>query len=237
MKLFLKFGLTLLLSIVLTFYIIGCVETDNPAISTVDQRTNVKFVNLSNLGASMNVNVDGNSVAAINYGAASSYLDLAAGTRTFVFAYGTKSDTVQRALDPNAKFSVFSVYEPLNGDLVRTYYFSMERQTYSGSVTYVPGAVLVRFLNLTNDTTTTNAKFIVSDTVTATHDSLTTITNGGNSVYIQMSLSASPNFVIQGRFNNTLVAKTQLSAEGRYAVVLSGNMLANSLHATVFKED
>lgn len=86
MKLFLKFGLTLLLSIVLTFYIIGCVETDNPAISTVDQRTNVKFVNLSNLGTSMNVNIDGNSVAAVSYGAASSYLDLAAGTRTFVFA-------------------------------------------------------------------------------------------------------------------------------------------------------
>ncbi|MCX6120272.1 MAG: hypothetical protein NTX44_01480 [Ignavibacteriales bacterium] len=233
MKLFLKFGLTLLLSIVLTFYIIGCVETDNPAISTVDQRTNVKFVNLSNLGTSMNVNIDGNSVAAVSYGAASSYLDLAAGTRTFVFAYGTKSDTVQRALDPNAKFSVFSVYEPLNGDLVRTYYFSMERQTYSGSVTYVPQKVLVRFLNLTNDTTATNVNVVLSDT----SDHSTTVAIGGNTAYIQSDLSANPSFVINGRFNNTLVTKTLLSAEGRYAVVLSGNKVANSLHATVFKED
>ena len=233
MKLFLKFGLTLLLSIVLTFYIIGCVNTDNPAISTVDQRTNVKFVNLSNLGASMNVNVDGNSVAAVSYGAASSYLDLAAGTRTFVFAYGTKSDTMQRALDPNAKFSIFSVYEPLNGDLVRTYYFSMERQTYSGSVTYVPQKVLVRFLNLTNDTAATNVNVVLSDT----SDHIATLATGGNTTYIQSDLSANPSFVINGRFNNTLVTKTDLSAEGRYAVVLSGNKLANSLHATVFKED
>jgi hypothetical protein len=233
MKLFLKFGLTLLLSIVLTFYIIGCVETDNPAISTVDQRTNVKFVNLSNLGASMNVNVDGNSVAAVSYGAASSYLDLAAGTRTFVFAYSTKTDTVQRALDPNAKFSVFCVYEPLNGDLVRTYYFSMERQTYSGTVTYIPQKVLVRFLNLTNDTAATNVNVVLSDT----SDHTATIPSGGNTTYIQSDLSANPSFVINGRFNNTLVTKTDLSAEGRYAVVLSGNKLANSLHATVFKED
>lgn len=140
---------------------------------------------------------------------------------------------MQRALDPNAKFSVFSVYEPLNGDLVRTYYFSMERQTYSGSVTYVPQKVLVRFLNLTNDTTATNVNVVLSDT----SDHSTTVAIGGNTAYIQSDLSANPSFVINGRFNNTLVTKTLLSAEGRYAVVLSGNKVANSLHATVFKED
>jgi hypothetical protein len=233
MKLFLKFGLTLLLSIVLTFYIIGCVETDNPAISIMDQRSNVKFVNLSNLGASMSINVDGNSVAAVNYGAASSYLDLAAGTRSFIFAYGARVDTLQKALDPNAKLSVFSVYEPLNGDVARTYYFSIERQTYSGSVSFIPQKVLVRFLNLTNDTTANNVNVVLTDT----SDHTTTVPIGGITSYIQSDLSANPSFVINGRFNNTLVTKTSLSAEGRYAVVLSGNKVANSLHATVFKED
>jgi hypothetical protein len=140
---------------------------------------------------------------------------------------------MQRALDPNAKFSIFSVYEPLNGDLVRTYYFSMERQTYSGSVTYIPQKVLVRFLNLTNDTAATNVNVVLSDT----SDHIATLATGGNTTYIQSDLSANPSFVINGRFNNTLVTKTDLSAEGRYAVVLSGNKLANSLHATVFKED
>lgn len=236
MKLFLKYGLMLLWSIVLSVTISGCIDTSSGTIPTVDLRTSTKFVNLANLGT-MNVNVDGGTVASVGYGVASDYLSLATGVRNFVFTYSTRVDTLTTALAHDSKYSVFAVYDPLNGDTIRTYNFIFERRTYPGTQTYIPQAALVRFINLSHDTTAASVSFKFIDTVAATADILqSAIGFGTATTYYQIDIANSPRFSVYNVYRDTLAARVAL-AEGRSSVVLFGNKQGNTLQVKVYKED
>jgi hypothetical protein len=236
MKFILKYGLMLLWSIVLSVYLSGCIDTDSGTIPTVDQRTPTKFVNLANLGT-MNVNVDGGTIANVAYGSASDYLSLATGVRNFIFTYGTRVDTLTTALAHDSKFSVFSVYDPLNGDINRTYNFVFERRTYPGTQTYIPQTSLIRFINLSHDTTAASVSFKIIDTVAATADILqSAIGFGTATTYYQINIANSPQFLVYNSYRDTLAARVAL-AEGRCSVVLFGNKRGGTLQVKVYKED
>jgi hypothetical protein len=236
MKFFLKYGSMLFWSIVFSIYLNGCVDTDSGTIPTVDLRTSTKFINLSNLGT-MNVNVDGGNVASVNYGLASEYLSLATGVRNFTFAYTSTTDTLTTALAHDSKYSVFAVYDPLNGDIVRSYNFIFERRTYPGSQTYIPQAALVRFINLSHDTVATSVSFKIIDTDVTTTDILqSAIGFGSGTAYYQVNIVQSPQFLVYNQYSDTLTAPTAL-AEGRYSVVLFGNKQGGTLQVKVYQED
>jgi hypothetical protein len=237
MRLFLKFGLALLLSIVLALYLSGCVDVDSPNITPVDQRSTTRFINLSSTLGTMSVNVDGNVVASTGYALASNYLSIASGTRTFIFSYNNAADTLVTALSHDMKYSVYCVYDPLNGDRVRTYSFASERRTYAGTQAFVPQAALVRFINLSNDTTAASVTFALTDTVAATADSVQSdIAYGGSTPYIRANIVNQPQFTVYNQYHDVLAAPTTL-AEGRFSVVLFGNKLGSTLEVKVYKED
>jgi hypothetical protein len=236
MRLFLKFGLALLWSIALALYLSGCVDVDNTNIAPVDQRSTTRFINLSTLGT-VSINVDGGVVASTDYASASNYLSIAAGARRFKFSYNNVEDTLTTALSHDMKYSIFCVYDPLNGDTARSYGFITERRTYTGSQTYVPQAALVRFINLSHDTTAASVTFKLIDTVAATEDTVQSdIAYGGATPYIQANLVNQPQFLVYNLFNDTLAVPTTL-AEGRFSVVLFGNKLGSTLEVKVYKED
>jgi len=231
-----KYGLVLLWSIVSMLYFSGCINTDSGSVDPVDLRTATKFVNLSNLGT-MNVIVDGGSLAQVGYGGASDYLSLATGTRTFNFVYDSKVDTLITALAHDTKYSVFSVFEPLNGDTACWYNFAFERRTYPGTQTFVPQAALVRFIHLSRDTAAASVTFKLIDTVSATADVIqSALTFGTATSYFQASLAHLPRFLVYNRYGDTLAAPVALS-EGRFSVVLFGNKLGSTLQVQVFQED
>jgi hypothetical protein len=236
MKLFLKYGLMLLWSIVLSVALSACVDTDSGTIPLVDERTSTKFVNLANVGT-MSVAVDGGAVASVAYGSASEYLSVATGVRNYAFTYGSTRDTLTTALAHDSKYSVFSVYEPLNGDANRSYNFIFERRTYAGTQTYVPQAALVRFINLSHDTAATSISFKIIDTVAATADILqSAIGFGTGTAYYQIDIAQSPQFIVYNRYRDTLATRVAL-IEGRCSVVLFGNKMGNTMQVKVYKED
>ena len=236
MKLILNYGSMLVWSMVCGVLLGGCVDTDSGTIPTVDLRTTTKFVNLSNLGT-MSVTVDGQSVASVGYGLASEYLELATGVRNFRFVYGSQIDTFATALAHDSKYSVFSVFDALNGDTSRAYNFIFERRTYPGVQTYVAQAALVRFINLCHDTTATGIAFKIIDTVASTSDILqTAIGFGAATAYYQVNLAASPRYSVYNRYNYLLADRVALT-EGRYSLVLFGNKKGNTLQVKAFKED
>jgi len=237
MRLFLKFGLALLWSIALAFYLSGCVDVDNTNIAPVDQRSTTRFINLSSTLGTVSIKVDGGVVASIGYESASDYLNIAAGARKFKFSYNNVEDTLTTALSHDMKYSVFCVYDPLNGDTARSYSFASERRTYTGTQAYVPGSALVRFINLSRDTTAASVTFKLIDTVAATEDTVQSdIAFGGATPYIQANIVNRPQFLVYNLLNDTLAVPTNLT-EGRFSVVLFGNKLGSTLEVKVYKED
>lgn len=185
----------------------------------------------------MNINVDGSVVASMGYKSTSDYLSIASGARTFIFSYSNAADTVITALGHDMKYSVFCVYDPLNGDKVRSYYFSSERQTYTGTQKFVPQAALVRFINLSKDTTAASVTFKLINSVDATQDSvLDGIAYGEATPYIQANIANQPQFTVYNNFNNILAVPTALT-EGRFSVVLFGNKQGSTLEVKVYQED
>lgn len=245
MKLFLKFGLAILWSIVLTFYIVGCLDVNNANVSPIDLRATVKFVNFAHFGSSMTVTVNKTFAATVNYDSLSTYLDLPAGTDSLFFRYSATTDTLVRALDPDKKCTIYSVFDSTNGDTARAYIVEYERQTYGGSVRFVPDSVLVRFLNLTRDTAYTGPTGIEFHVLTGptadsvAHDtSRSAVTFAGATPYYQASISKFPRYMIISDRGDVLTPSTPIpSAEGRYAIVLSGSSSAGTLKIKVFKED
>ncbi len=243
MKLFLKFGLAILWSIVLTFYVPGCVNVNDADVANVDLRTQIRFVDLANNGSPMNVTVDGSAVPAVTYGLGSSYQNLPAGTRTFIFTYGSAADTIRKAIDPNMQCTYYSVFEPANGDASRSYLLVNERQTYSGTVATVPGHVIVRFVNFSNDTATTgpggldfHLTYVTPDTVA--HDTAATaLTFKSATPYYNVAIADGPQYHILSSRGDTVNAATAPTTQGRYSIVLYGSRTASTLQIKVFQED
>ena len=240
MKLFLKFGLAILWGIVLTFYVPGCVNVNDADVTNVDLRTQIRFVDLANNGSSMNVAVDGSTVTTVTYGLGSQYLNLPAGTRTFIFTYGSAADTMRKAIDPNIQCTFYSIFESANGDASRSYLLVNERQTFVGGVT--PQHAIVRFINFSNDTATTgpggtdfHLTFVTPDTV-AHDDSLTAMAFKSATPYYDVALSDSPQYYILSSRGDTVQAAA-LTTQGRFSIVLYGSQSASTLQIKVFQED
>ncbi len=242
MKLFLKFGLAILWSIVLTFYVPGCVNVDNADVSTVDLRTQIRFVDLARTGSDMIVAVDGSAQPPVTYGLASDYMSLPAGTRNFAFTYGTALDTMRKAIDPNIQCTFYSAYEPANGDAGRAYLLVNERQTYAGTIATVPGHVIVRFINLSNDTAATGpdgAEFhltwVTPDTVA--HDtSASALTFKSATPYYEAAIADGPQYQILSSRGETVNASA-LTTAGRFSIVLYGSRAASTLQTKVLNEE
>jgi hypothetical protein len=243
MKLFLKFGLAILWSIILAFYVPGCVNVDDANVSTVDLRTQIRFVNLANTGSLMDVAVDGSAVATVDYSLGSAYMSLPAGTRSFAFTYGSALDTMHRAIDPNIQCTFYAVFESANGDASRSYLLVNERQTYAGTVATIPGHAIVRFINFSNDTSTTgpdgaefHLTYVTPDTVE--HDtSMSALTFKSATPYYDVALSDGPQYHILSSRGDTVNAAGSLTTEGRFSIVLFGSRTASTMQVKVFTED
>jgi Domain of unknown function (DUF4397) len=237
MRLSQKMWLAVLCCAAMSLCINGCVDVDNSAVSTVDIRSSVRFINLSNNGSAMDVNVDGSTIAnAVNYANASSYIDLPAGTRNFIFSFGAVADTFRAAIPNNYKSSYYSIFESAAGDTKRSYILASERQTYAGLTAFTAGNILVRFINLSEDTAAAvigGVNFrLVSSSIDSTTDALKFSKGSG---YIAAPVSSNPQFQVLGADASTIIQSTAVSSsEGRYTVVLYG---CGAVQAKVFQED
>ncbi len=247
MKLSITWWLIVLSGIMLIFYVGGCVNVNNPDISTVDYRSLVKFVNLSKIGTSVSVKVDGSTVVnSLTNTSYSAYEDLASGTRFFSFTYaGTTpaiQDTFHYSLAPNYKFTYFFVSDPTAGDSTRTYCLVPERQTYSGTVASIPNNILVRFINLSNDTSASVSGGVQFHLIYSTIDTTTDLlVFKGVSPYYQVALSNSAQYLVMSAdtsIHTPLIPSTSVSTtQGRFSVVLYGFQGTNTLQTQVYKED
>jgi hypothetical protein len=131
------------------------------------------------------------------------------------------------------------VSDPAAGDPTRSYCLVAERQTYSGTVAYVPNNILVRFINFSNDTSASvngGVQFhLIYNTIDTTTDPL--VFKGG-SPYYQVALSNSAKYLAIGSAGDTLVNSSVVSTtQGRYSVVLYGLQSTHTLQTQVYKED
>jgi hypothetical protein len=236
----LKFAV--MMSAVLALYLGGCVEVNNPNITPIDFQSSVRFVNLANTGSSMVVNVDksASATATVAFQAASSYYSLPSGSRFFSFTYGATNDTLRQPLTPDYKYTFFSVFEPTNTDVARTYTLVAERNTYTGTTIFPAGSQLVQFFNMSSDTAATVSGGLKFHLMTATWDTsnASLVKFAGASPYWSAATSKSPQFMVVGSKGDTLIPATAVGAgDGRYGIVFSGSKKASSWSAKVFKED
>jgi hypothetical protein len=209
---------------ILTLFFNGCVKVNDADVVTTDYRSLVKAVDLVDAGTQSISVIGTGSIASLAYEGSSTYIDLPAGSRQFVFAYGARAtDTLPQPLTPYAKYTAFS-YKGTS-DAAVTYAFFFERYTYSGTVAFVSQNVLIRFINLSSDTTT----FYVADTSASGLTSLT------STPYYQVPVANAANYFVLGSNSDTLVSSTSLPSEGRYSVVLYGSV--GSLKSKLLKED
>ncbi|MCX7985235.1 MAG: hypothetical protein N3A63_10085 [Bacteroidetes bacterium] len=208
---------------------VGCVDVDNPNVSTVDLRTLTKFVYLNTQADVLRVTIDGSPVVQLAQGEETTFLNLPAGKRQMIFTYasGTKADTVSAlSLPQDRKINFFCIYDPSAG------VSSLQRQiiqihtTYDGNIQYIPGKALVRFINFASVSAKLRLYRGIDSTITAT------IGFGGTTQYDTASVG--PQFKVLSATNAVLVNVTSISGgEGRYSVVLYGNGTAYK----VIKED
>jgi hypothetical protein len=236
MKLFLRSGLAVGIIGVLTLFFNGCVKINDANVATTDFRSPVKFVDLVSTGTQSISVVGGDAVGSFSYEDATSYISLPSGSRKFVFVYGTSApDTLPQPLVANYKYSFFSIKSSL--DTAVTYALFYERNTYAGTVAYVPQNVLVRFINLSNDTSATisgGVSFHLKDT-SSVDKSKSGITFLASTPYYQAPVGKSPSFDVLGAESDTLIHTTPITSEGRYSVVLYGTI--GSLKSKILKED
>jgi hypothetical protein len=236
MKLFLRSGLAVGIIGVLTLFLNGCVKINDANVSATDFRSPVKFVDLVNTGTQSVSVVGSGAVGTLNYGDPTAYISVPSGPRKFVFVYGSGApDTLPQPLVANYKYSFFSIRSSL--DTAVTYALFYERNTYAGTDAYVPKNVLVRFINLSNDTSATisdGVSFHLKDT-SSVNMSKSGIAFLASTPYYQAPVGKNPSFVVLGAKSDTLVPTTSISSEGRYSVVLYG--LVGSLNSKILKED
>lgn len=215
---------TICLLIVLLFAYLsfnGCIDIDNPVVQPVDYRSSAKFVNLRN--ASVTISVDGaQKVSSLAFGGESQYFDLPAGSRVFVFDYGSGKDTLRRSLESERKYSIFYI----DGSNIL---FAAERNLFDEA--YPSGKAVVRFLHLSPDLGT--AKVIVN--FAGKDSAFSNIAFKGGTPYLEIGSFPIKYTVISG--TDTVVKNwdSGITGAGRYSVVVYGPKA--SLQKKFFKED
>lgn len=219
-------GLAGLLLAGLVLSLSGCLNVDSADVPPTNYTSNILFVDLANTGTGMAVSYDTTSVGTISYGGHSSLVTLPAGSRKMKFTYGSAVDTTRQGFASMYQYTYFSVFEPANGDVARTYLLA--GQSYAFASAGLKDTALVRFFNLSSDTVSGfsgGMDFTLADTLTASGIAFQNYTGymkvvAGNSSYEVFATNADTTGGVP------LVPKTTLSslqAYGRYAVVVYGN--------------
>ncbi len=142
-----------LLSLLLIFVLISCVDISTTNVPVVDYKTQANFVNLAIGLGTADVQVDGQPIGSAAFAgevpAAAQYATISSGSRVLRFKYsgGTApADTVRMAFNTDQKGRVFMV-----GDATapRSYVFVSERATYE--TPGVPDNVLLRAFHASPD--------------------------------------------------------------------------------------
>ena len=230
------------LAIVVAFILGGCVKVNNPDVQPMDFRASVRFVNFADMPTNtMAVTIDksASTAATIAYQNGSSYLDLPAGARFFSFAYGATTDTLHQALTPYTQYTVYSEYEPKNGDQQRSYLLMSERAAFPTTVPFPANTDVVRFINLSSDTAATILGGLTFHLFYGGKDTASNPLGFGDaSPYYQAPSSANPQFMVVGSVGDTLMTASELSTvAGRFSVVFEGSKAASSWQAKIFREN
>lgn len=231
MKLSAKLGLASFVSVLAVFFLVSCVDVDNPNVTTVDLRTLTKFVYLNSSSDVLTITLDGTQVAQLSTEGETTYLSIPSGSRKVRFDYsgGTKNDTTVVPFPQDAKVVFYCVSEPAAGDTTLVYQIVQSHTTYDGSVQYAYGKTMVRFVNLSK----ISSRFTLQNGTV----SKTTATLSFGKVTAYDTVDVAPQFfAVNTATSDTVVANTQIgTTEGRYSVVLFGS--GSSIKAKVIKED
>ena len=228
-----RIGLAVFLFVGLVVSMFGCLNVDQPNVPPTNFTSNVKFVDLANTGTNMVATFDnGTSAATLTYGNNSAYVTMPAGSRRMKFVYGATTDTLRQAFASYGQYTYFSVFDPANGDVARTYISFGQSYTFSSAG--VVDTALVRFINLSTDTAFSFASgmdFMLGGKSVATGVAFGQVAGyfkvpAGNSNYEVFATSADTTG------GTPLISTTTLSglaSQGRYSIVVYGN------HASINK--
>lgn len=222
----------------LVFLAGGCVDVDQPNVSTVDYRAFMRVVNVAAVAAT--VTVDGATVASsLTTGNATNYVDLPAGSRKFAFAVGSARDTFNVGITPDSRWSYYVSSDP--GNTTGLYVRSGERNTFEAPPANV---ALVRLLSMSADTAATitgGLRMVISytrtDTAATKDSSFTGIAAGVGTKFISGNFNAPISYTVVGAQGDTLRNRINagITSAGRYTIVMYGTRV--SPLSKVFKED
>ncbi len=219
-------GLASIMIVILIVSLSGCTDVNQTNAPPTDYRSNVMFVNLSHVGSGMSISFDTtHSLGTVAYAQKSTYQNLPAGSRYFIFNYGAAADTLNRGFDADNQYTFFSVFEPANGDVSRHY--ELVGQGYTWASAGVKDSALVRFVNMSSDTISDFSSGLSFTLGPASLNLVATgVQFGGSTSYMKVAAGNSSYMVVVEATGDTLIPSAQLSAlqsYGRYSVVIYGN--------------
>jgi hypothetical protein len=236
-----KVKLIYFFSISLLIFLYGCIDTNVQVIpSSFDFRSQLKIVNLASQGGAVTAKILDNkkqvvaSTSGLNVGdeypgSGVSFLDIPAGTHTFIasFANSAKPDTVTESLDSDKKVRLF-VVEDASGrpSLVKCFqrYTTQLKGSAYGKGLYPADSVSILFFNGGSDTTLDQIEVKGTNGTTTVFDSTitlsTALTTGQASAYFKLKVA--PNYAI-----------TFISTDGSLSTVATFTPLAQSRYSAV----
>jgi hypothetical protein len=227
-----RIGLASLFFVGLVVSMFGCLNVNQTNVPVTNFTSNVMFVDLANTSNMVATYDSGTVAASLAYGNHSAYVIMPAGSRKMVFEYGTAAaDTFRRSFSPYGQYTYYSVFEPANGDVARTYVLTEQSYDFPTATAGVLDTALVRFSNLSSDTVASFADGL--DFLLRGNSVATGVAFGGTTSYVEVPAGSSSYEVFASDADTTggtpLVATTSvtLQSQGRYSIVVYGN------HATI----
>lgn len=246
-----KFKLLYIFGISLIFFFTGCVDTSVQNIpSSFDFHSQVKIVNLSSNGGAATINVfdvTGAKVASVSSlnvgdeypGNGQAFLDLQAGSKTFIITYANApADTFKQVTDTDLRMRFFIV--DVN-DTTRNIVKSVERYTWqqkntaNGKALFPSDSTSIMFFNSSDVTV---AKIIVKSTSPAVDTTITASLTNGKGFHYTM-FKAPGNYTVSFWSASDSLASVSFSpqVQSRYSTVLYGSSIKNTLQSKVFTDD
>lgn len=226
-----RIGLASLFLVSLIVSMFGCTNVDQTIVPVTSYQSTVMFVDLANTGTSEGIAYDALPAGTLNYGGHSTaYVSIPSGSRNMKFTYGSTLDTLHQSYTSEYQYSYFSIFEPANGDIARTYLLA--GQSYTVGAAAPSDTALVRFVNASSDTV---AAFSSGLDFTFGNISATAVAYPGYTVYYKVKAGNSGYTVVADASGDTLTnASYNFVSTGRYSVVIYGNHA--TLQALVLQE-
>jgi hypothetical protein len=246
-------------SISLLIFLYGCIDTNVQVIpSSFDFRSQLKVVNLTSLGGAATVKVLDNTkkvvvtVSALNVGdeypgSGTAFIDIPAGTHTFISSFANISktiDTVVQSLDSDKKVRLFLIEK---ADSTRKLISCFQRYTTQtkgsayGKGLYPADSACVLFFNGASDISiaaievkgTTGSATVFDSTITISKE----LSTGQASAYYKLKIAS--NYAITFKDpdgNSSAVATFTPQSQGRYSAVVYGSKSA-TYKSKVYTDD